>query len=78
MCSSDLDHGTRVLESGFITGLWIAAGICTAAALISWLLSRRPEATDPNAIDDAQRELLEHQDAELAAAGLTVDFDSQR
>ena len=41
-----IDHGTRVLESGFVTGLWIAAGICTAAALVSWALSRRPEATD--------------------------------
>jgi predicted MFS family arabinose efflux permease len=78
VASHTIDHGTHVLESGFVTGLWIAAGICTAAALISWLLSRRPEATDPNAIDDAQRELLEHQDAELAAAALTVDFDSQR
>ena len=73
-----IDHGTRVLESGFITGLWIAAGICTAAALISWALSRRPEANDPNAIGDAEREVLEREDAELATAGLIVDAGSRR
>jgi MFS family permease len=78
VASHTVDHGTRVLESGFVTGLWIAAGICTAAALVSWLLSRRPEATVPHAIDDAEREILEREDAELAAAGLTTDVESHR
>jgi MFS family permease len=78
VASQTIDHGTHVLESGFVTGLWIAAGICTAAALVSWLLSRRPEAPSPDAIDDAEREVLEREDAELAAAGLTVDLEPQR
>jgi MFS family permease len=75
VASHTVEHGTRVLESGFVTGLWIAAGICTAAALVSWLLSRRPETPVTHAIDDAQREILEREDAELAAAGLITDVE---
>jgi MFS family permease len=78
VASHTVDHGTRVLESGFVTGLWIAAGICTASALVSWLLSHRPEAAAPHAIDDTAREVLEHEDADLAATGLTVDIEPQR
>jgi MFS family permease len=78
LASHTIDHGTHVLESGFVTGLWIAAGICTAAALVSWLLSRHPEATSPDAIDDTARAVLEREDAELAAAGLTVELEPQR
>ena len=78
VASHTIDHGTHVLESGFVTGLWIAAGICVAAALVSWLLSRRPEVTVPDAIDDADRDVLEREDAELAAAGLSVDLESRR
>jgi predicted MFS family arabinose efflux permease len=75
VASHTVDHGTHVLESGFVTGLWIAAGICAASALVSWLLSHRSEATVPDAIDDAARAVLEHEDAELAATGLSVDLD---
>jgi predicted MFS family arabinose efflux permease len=78
VASHTIDHGTHVLESGFVTGLWIAAAICTAAALVSWLLSRRPEETVPDAIGDAERELLERDSAELAAAGLAIDVESHR
>jgi MFS family permease len=78
VASHTIDHGTHVLESGFVTGLWIAAGFCVVAALVSWLLSRRPEAVAPDAIDDAEREVLEREDAELAAAGLTADVESRR
>ncbi len=78
VASHTVEHGTRVLESGFVTGLWIAAGICTAGALVSWLLCRRPEAMVPDTIDDAEREVLEHEDAELAAAGLAVDIEPRR
>ncbi len=77
VASQTVDHGTRVLESGFVSGLWIAAGICVAAALVSWLLSRRPEAADPDAIDDTERQVLEREDAELATAGLSVDVESR-
>jgi MFS family permease len=76
VASHTIDHGTRVLESGFVTGLWIAAGICTAAALVSWVLSRHPEPTVPDAIDDDERQVLEREDAELATAGLTADLKS--
>ena len=78
VASHTIDHGTHVLESGFVTGLWIAAGICVAAALASGLLSRHPEAADPDAISDAEREILEDEDAQLATAGLTVDLESRR
>jgi predicted MFS family arabinose efflux permease len=78
VASHTVDHGTRVLESGFITGLWVAAGICIVSAMLSWLLSRRGAPPAPGTIDDAGRELLEEEDAELAGAGIAVEFERGR
>ena len=75
VASHTIDHGTRVLESGFVTGLWIAAGICAVSAVVSWRLSRRPKTPAPDALQKTELERLEYEDAELAAVGVTVDPD---
>ena len=77
VASHTVDHGTRVLESGFVTGLWVAVGICAASALFSLLMSRRREPAVPSTMSDARRERLEREDAELAATGAIVELEPQ-
>jgi MFS family permease len=67
--ASHTPHGAHLPgESGFAAALWIAAGLCVAAALVAWLLpGRRGGATPPpsRAVQD-----LEVEDGELGAAGV--------
>ncbi len=49
-------------EGGFTLVLWIAVGICLAAAALSWVLPERGRA--------AREDLLGEEDAELATAGV--------
>ena len=51
-------------ESGFTLALWIAVGICIAAAALAAILPARGRISDP------REELLGEEDAELATAGL--------
>ena len=51
-------------ESGFTLALWIAVGICVAAAALAAILPARGRISDP------REEMLGEEDAELATAGL--------
>jgi MFS family permease len=70
--ASDTVHGgTDVLEHGYVDALWLGTAICVAAAVLSWLLSRRtPAAPALGTLDETARDRLAAEEAELASAGL--------
>jgi hypothetical protein len=57
-------------EQGYITGLWIGAGICALSALGSWLLGRGIRTPPPGAMAQDALEQLIREESELASAGL--------
>jgi MFS family permease len=71
LAADTIHHGADVLERGYTKALWIGVAICVASAALSWLLSRRaPAAPAPGALDEAARDSLAAEEAELATAGL--------
>jgi MFS family permease len=59
---------THPTESGFVTALWVSAGICVAAAAIAFVLPGRAPA--PADDEDAALEAFDAEDAELGTAGV--------
>jgi MFS family permease len=57
-------------ERGYVTGLWIGAGICALSALGSWLLGRGAQTPAAGAMGQDALEQLLREEGELASAGL--------
>jgi MFS family permease len=56
---------------GYITGLWVAGGVCAISAAISWVLVKDERAPASIAIPEHERDQLILEEAELASAGLS-------
>jgi MFS family permease len=57
-------------EQGYVSGLWVGAGICALSALGSWLLGRGTRTPAANSMPQDALEQLIREDSELASAGL--------